>query len=143
MGWASTPLLKIRTAITRDLRERLIYAQDRHGHSFIPCIVFRCAKLSELRVRDGSLPGELMSADMTIRMPYKIALAVTAALLTAIGGGYAANKAGSSGEQERVASLETRMNEQQAQIEGLKGDVRETRANTVQILLLLGNRHDN
>ena len=92
---------------------------------------------------DGSLPGELMSTDMTIRMPYKIALAVTAALLTAIGGGYAANKAGSSGEQERVASLETRMDEQQAQIEGLKGDVRETRANTVQILLLLGNRHDN
>mgnify|MGYP003607560966 FL=1 len=84
-----------------------------------------------------------MSTDMTIRMPYKIALAVTAALLTAIGGGYAANKAGSSGEQERVASLETRMDEQQAQIEGLKGDVRETRANTVQILLLLGNRHDN
>ena len=83
-----------------------------------------------------------MSTDMTIRMPYKIALAVTAALLTAIGGGYAANKAGSSGEQERVAALETRMDEQQAQIEGLKGDVRETRANTVQILLLLGNRHD-
>ena len=52
-----------------------------------------------------------MSADMTVRMPYKIALAVTAALLTAIGGGYAANKAGSSGEQERVALLETRMDE--------------------------------
>ena len=84
-----------------------------------------------------------MSADMTIRMPYKIALAVTAALLTAIGGGYAGNKAGSSGEQERVASLETRMDEQQAEIEGLKRDVRETRANTVQILLLLGSRHDN
>lgn len=30
-----------------------------------------------------------------------------------------------------------------AQIEGLKEDVRETRANTVQILLLLGSRHDN
>ena len=87
-----------------------------------------------------------MSTDMTIRMPYKIAIAVMTALLTAMGGGYAANKmgdSGSSGEQERVASLETRMDEQQAQIEGLKGDVRETRANTVQILLLLGNRHDN
>ena len=129
---ALSSYLKSHTETTRIRQEREQPSDDDH-----------VLQLSELRVRDGSLPGELMSTDMTIRMPYKIALAVTAALLTAIGGGYAANKAGSSGEQERVASLETRMNEQQAQIEGLKGDVLETRANTVQILLLLGNRHDN
>ena len=86
-----------------------------------------------------------MSTEMTIRMPYKIAIAVMTALLTAMGGGYAANKMGdseSSVQSGRLSSLEARMDEQQMQIESLKGDVRETRANTVQILLLLGNRHD-
>ena len=86
-----------------------------------------------------------MSTEMTIRMPYKIAIAVMTALLTAMGGGYATNKMGnseSSVQCGRLFSLEARMDEQQMQVASLKGDVRETRANTVQILLLLGNRHE-